>query len=99
MPESFYIPFPPDDCWEHYSTVKRDDHLVYYWKREITGKSFKDPEKQKLLMWIENYVIEEDFPWEYLDALHKIVGLFNDCTESEDEIFEFAKNLFQKYAE
>ena len=98
MPESFYKP-EPTDGWEHYSTVDRKDHLVYFWKRELPRKQFEDQEKQKVLMWIENYLLEEDFPLEHLDALSKIVALFNDCEESESDIFDFVINLFQKYAE
>lgn len=55
--------------------------------------------KQKLLDWIKNYLVEEDFPAEYLNALTKIIVLFNDCKESEREIFEFAEKLYKKYAE
>jgi len=60
---------------------------------------FQDPKKQKRLKWIVNYLVEEDFPYEHLDAIIKIVGLFNDCEESETEIFEFVSELYKKYSE
>ena len=55
----------------------------------------KNPE----IFWIVKYLISEDFPKKHLDALCKIVGLFNDCEESEKEIFEFVGKLYKKYAE
>lgn len=61
-------------------------------------KSFGDTERNKTLEWIINCLIEEDFKKEHLTALSHIVGLFNDCRESEAEIFEFANKLYQKYA-
>lgn len=50
------------------------------------------------LLWIIRYLLEEDFSAGHLDALATIVGLFNDCQESEKEIFEFADRLHHKYA-
>jgi len=60
---------------------------------------FQDPEKQKRLEWIVNYLVEENFLPEHLDAIIKIIGLFNDCEESETEIFEFVDKLETKYSE
>ena len=55
----------------------------------------KNPE----IFWIVKYLISEGFPKEHLNALCKIVGLFNDCEESEREIFEFTDQLYKKYTE
>lgn len=57
-----------------------------------------DPEKQKHLDWINRYLVEENFPAEHLIAISHIVGLFNDSTEAEAEIFNFSKRLYAKYA-
>jgi len=50
------------------------------------------------LSWIQMYVKEEGFSERHFQAIEHIVGLFNDCQESEEEIFGFADELFQKYA-
>lgn len=60
-------------------------------------QTFKNQEKAKRLEWIVSYLVEEDFPLEHLDAIIHIIGLFNDCKESEAEIFEFEKELYAKY--
>lgn len=60
--------------------------------------NFINHDKAEQLGWIVHYLVQEDFPLVHLKALTKIVGLFNDCRESEAEIFEFAINLYQKYA-
>ena len=60
-------------------------------------KNFQDPEKQEKLEWIVNYLVEENFPPEHLNAISKIVGLFNDCEDSETEIFKFVDRLYKKY--
>ena len=60
-------------------------------------KEFKDKEKNEYLEWIVNYIVEENFPKEHLIAIRHIVGLFNDCKESEREIFDFSKKLCAKY--
>ncbi len=52
-----------------------------------------NPKKAKLIEWMVNYLVEEDFPFEHLHSLSKIIGLFNDREESEKEIFEFAKKI------
>ena len=49
------------------------------------------------LAWIISYIEEEGFPREHLEALCHIVGLFNECEESEKEIFDFAHYLRKKY--
>jgi len=49
------------------------------------------------LAWIISYIEEEGFPKEHLEALCHIVGLFNECEESEKEIFDFAHYLRKKY--
>ncbi len=61
-------------------------------------KNFEDPKKAKTLEWINYYLVEEGFPHEHLEALAHIVGLFNDCEESEKEIFDFAHYVYKKYA-
>lgn len=55
-------------------------------------------ERDRRLIWIIRYVIEENFSIKHLDAIASIVGLFNDCKESEREIFEFANRIHEKYA-
>lgn len=55
-------------------------------------------EKARKIYWIANYLVSENFPLEHLTALEHITGLFNDCKESEIEIFEFSKALYEKYA-
>lgn len=62
-------------------------------------KKFTDQDKQKHLDWMINYLVEEDFSEQHLAALDHIVGLFNECEESEKEVFDFAYNLHKKYAE
>lgn len=61
-------------------------------------QNFKNQEKAKRLEWIVDYLVEENFSLQHLDAIVHIVGLFNDCKESEAEIFKFAKELYEKYA-
>jgi len=51
------------------------------------------------LAWMINYIEEERFPKECLEALCIIVGLFNECKESEKEIFDFAYHLRKRYAD
>lgn len=73
---------------------------IAYWawqKRQDMYKSMSE-EQSKKVRWLVNYLIEENFPRRHLGALCHIVGLFNDCEESESEIFEFAKRLYMKYA-
>lgn len=54
--------------------------------------------EEQIIKWIINYVIEENFSEKHLIALMHITGLFNDCAESEAEIFAFAEALYEKYA-
>ena len=61
-------------------------------------QTFEDPEKAKQLEWMVHCLTKEDFSLKHLVALTHIVGLFNDCKESETEIFEFADKLYKKYA-
>jgi len=58
----------------------------------------EDLRPAKLLAWMVNHIIVEDFGQARLDALSKIVGLFNDCEEAEREIFDFANSLYERYA-
>jgi len=60
-------------------------------------KKFQDQRRQRKLIWIINYLVEEDFPSEHLDAISHIIGLFNEDKESERRIFEFANKLYKKY--
>ena len=55
-------------------------------------------DRERQLAWMVRYITEEDFPKKHIEALCHIVGLFNDCKESEEEIFNFAHHLFEKYA-
>lgn len=50
------------------------------------------------LAWILDFVIEEGFSADHLDAICHIIGLFNDCEESEKAIFAFSECLYEKYA-
>ncbi len=52
----------------------------------------------KLIVKMVIYLIDENFPVRHLQVLAKIIGLFNDCAEAEQEIFDFAQKLFDKYA-
>lgn len=56
-------------------------------------------DKQKILDEIVDYIIGEDFPIEHLRALKRIVTLFNWSSESELEIFEFAKKIHERYSQ
>ena len=60
-------------------------------------KNFEDPKKAKTLDWIVDCLVREDFSHKHLEALAHIVGLFNDCKESETEIFYFAHHIYKKY--
>jgi hypothetical protein len=60
-------------------------------------KNFDNPQKAKLVEWIVNYLVEENFPYEHLEAISEIIGLFNYCKESEKEVFEFSKKLSAEY--
>lgn len=60
--------------------------------------NFTNRDKAGQLGWIVHYLVQEDFPLVHLKALAKIISLFNECRESEAEIFQFAVNLYQKYA-
>ncbi len=63
--------------------------------------SFGDVEfigHSKQLEWINKYITEEQLPKEHMEALCYIVGLFNDCEESEKAIFDFAHDLHRQYA-
>jgi hypothetical protein len=57
-----------------------------------------DESVNRQIKWMINYLIEEGFSGRHLEALCWIVGLFNECEESEREIFEFAAQLYNKYA-
>lgn len=50
------------------------------------------------LGWINYYIVSEDFGTKQLAALVTIVGLINNCQESEDEILEFADKIRKKYS-
>ena len=45
-----------------------------------------------------DYLVKQDFSAKHLRALQYIVGLFDNCEESEKEIFEFVDRLYEKYA-
>lgn len=60
--------------------------------------NFTDRDRARILHWIVDYLVQDDFPLTYLNALMKIVSLFNECEESEAEIFEFAAQLYHKYS-
>jgi len=49
------------------------------------------------LRWMNTFIISENFPEKYLKALNTIVALFNNSPESENEVFEFAKKLHNRY--
>ncbi len=48
--------------------------------------------------WISEQLKSGDFTKKHLDAMAHIVGLFNDCPESEKEVLDFAYQLFKKYS-
>ena len=74
------------------------EHKEKNHEKKIQRKTFDDPEEQKLVDWMVMYLIEESFSKRHLNALVKIIGLFNECEESETEIFEFSQKLFERYA-
>ena len=49
------------------------------------------------LDWIVNYLVEERFPQRHLEAIARLVGLFNNDRQTEHAIFEFINTLNQKY--
>lgn len=53
--------------------------------------------KQRMLGEIFSYIAIEDFPFEHLRALKKIVLKFNWSEESEKEIFDFSDMIEEKY--
>lgn len=53
--------------------------------------------KEALLVRIPEYLKEEDFPAEILQAIYDLIVHFNWSDESEKEIFEFAKHIKEKY--
>jgi hypothetical protein len=57
-----------------------------------------DKSKDCQIRWMVDYITEESFSAKHLEALCWIVGLFNECKESEKEIFDFAQRLYDKYA-
>lgn len=60
--------------------------------------NFTDRDRARMLHWIVYYLVQDDFPLTYLNALVKIICLFNECEESEAEIFDFAARLYHKYS-
>lgn len=54
--------------------------------------------RDSMLDWLNRYVVNEDYSHEHLDAIMHIVGLFNDCEDAEQEVFEFAEKLYKRYA-
>ena len=81
-----------DFCYELHWRIDRRPDLA----RAMLAKATPRGVLRKLL-WIVNYVVVESFGEKHLDALVGIVGLFNDCGESERAILEFVERLFQKY--
>lgn len=64
----------------------------------INGNLFRVINKSDaLLNRINEYIREEGFPSNHLQALHDIIVLFNWSDESEKEIFEFSNYLKKKY--
>lgn len=68
---------------------------VYDLEEHWVGREYIHQAKQ--LAWMVNCIAREGFGEKYLDALVKIVGLFNDCEDSEREIFEFADKFYERY--
>ena len=63
-----------------------------------TGKSVTAPVKKAVTpQSIANYLTDEGFPQEHLNALQTIVSKFNESEQSEKEIFAFALHLKNKY--
>ena len=60
-------------------------------------QEFTDKDKNEQLQWIVNYLVDEDFSHKHLATIKNIVGLFNYCTESEKEIYDFEKKIYDKY--
>ena len=52
----------------------------------------------KRINWMVRYMLDEGFGEKHLESLQHIVGLMNDCEDSEAEILAFAKSLRDKYA-
>ena len=60
--------------------------MKHYLKKDSLVKSF-------------GYIVDEQFSEEHIQAIADIVNFTNDCEESEDEIFAFAKYLKRKYGQ
>ena len=53
--------------------------------------------RQQLIGWIVEYITDEQFPTEHIEAIKIIVCTFNLNQSSEAEIFEFAEIMKKKY--
>jgi hypothetical protein len=53
--------------------------------------------RQQLIGWIIEYIIDERFPIQHIEALKTIICTFNLNQSSEAEIFEFAEIIRKKY--
>lgn len=60
-------------------------------------RQFIDAKKNKTLVRMVNYLVEENFPNEHLEALFKIIRWFNWSEDSERDVFEFSKKLHKRH--
>lgn len=71
--------------------------LVSQILKEVSSR--EDVDALPDIAWMTNYMLEEEFPIEHAIALSRIVGLVNECEDSEKDILEFSANLYRKYVE
>lgn len=85
------------DCNKHaapaYTCNKPGDNSGEYIRlKDATGTD------NKKINWMVRYMLNDGFEDKHLDALCYIIGLMNDCKESEAEIMTFAHQLRERYA-
>ncbi len=84
--------------------VWNDEHgetFVTFSEWEAMQAKLKQPtptqEDEACIRDIANILRGEGFPVKHLEAIGRIVVLFNQCPEAEAEVFEFSQQLFAKY--
>ena len=85
------------DCNSHnapaYSCNKPGDNSGEYIRFEDATNT-----DNKRINWMVRYMLDEGFADKHIEAVCYIVGLMNDCEDSETEILNFAYQLRKKYA-
>ena len=55
--------------------------------------AFDDAQRRNLQLWLNGYMVEEDFPVKHIKAIGRIIAFFNESKETEQRIFEFVDSL------